>query len=473
MTQQGQVTDLTLSGPNLPMNFCFRILALLLLVSFADAEDFRIATFKADVTPPVGHMLLTGHFVTAEAIETPLEARGFILSGSESEPIVVCAVDWSEIRSDTYDLWRDRLATAAGTTRERVLLSAIHQHDTPMGDLGADRILRELGSPHRVITEEFHEKALSRVVEAASAGLAKATPVTHMEIGKGKVQKLASNRRWVDEEGKVRFDRGSACKVLAAQRAGEGAIDPFVHSLSFWNGEELRATYSVYATHPMSYYGTRKVNADFPGLARAKRDTETPGALQIYASGCSGNVTAGKYNSGNPENRGVLADRLHDGMKLAAKGERKPLRSITFQNETLKLDPRTSKEFSREHLESVIREKEDARSHLMASLGLSWLERVEKTGNGFDVPAVSFNDGDAVILLLPGEIYVDYQLFAQEIVGDRFVMTPGYGDSAAGYLPTEKHWEEGDSNLKGWCWIDKGMEPRVKAVIRKLLKGAE
>lgn len=455
------------------MNFCFRIFALLFLASFAEAEGFRIATFRADVTPPVGHMLLTGHFVTAEAIETPLEARGFILSGSESQPIVVCAVDWSEIRSDTYDLWRDRLATAAGTTRERVLLSAIHQHDTPMGDLTADRILRELGSPHRVITEEFHEKALARVVDAAKTGLENATPVTHIETGKGKVAKLASNRRWVDEDGKIRFDRGSACKILAAQRADEGAIDPFVLSLSFWNGEELLATYSVYATHPMSYYGTRKVNADFPGLARAMRDGETPGALQIYASGCSGNVTAGKYNSGNPENRSVLAARLHEGMNLASEGERKPLRSITFQNEILKLDPRPTRGFSREYLESVIREKEDARSHLIASLGLSWLERVERKGREFDVPAVSFNGGDALIILLPGEIYVDYQLYAQEVAPDRLVMTPGYGDSAAGYLPTEKHWEEGDSNLKGWCWIDKGMEPRVKTVIKTLVEGAE
>jgi len=68
---------------------------------------------------------------------------------------------------------------------------------------------------------------------------------------------------------------------------------------------------------------------------------------------------------------------------------------------------------------------------------------------------------------------VDYQLYAQEVAPNRLVMTPGYGDSAAGYLPTEKHWEEGDTNLKGWCWIDKGMEPRVKTVIRSLVEGAE
>ena len=41
--------------------------------------------------------------------------------------------------------------------------------------------------------------------------------------------------------------------------------------------------------------------------------------FQIYASGCSGNVTAGKYNDGDPANRPVLADRMHAAMAAAWK----------------------------------------------------------------------------------------------------------------------------------------------------------
>ena len=63
----------------------------------------------------------------------------------------------------------------------------------------------------------------------------------------------------------------------------------------------------------MSYYGKGGVSADFIGLARRRRQEDLPGVFQIYVSGCSGNITAGKYNDGAPENRAVLADRESTG----------------------------------------------------------------------------------------------------------------------------------------------------------------
>lgn len=436
--------------------------------ALADNPDVQISIFKADVTPPVGHMLFTGNFKNATAIETRLEARGFVLQAKEQKPLVVCSIDWSEIRNESYDDWRDRLAEAAGTTRERVLVSSIHQHDTPLDDLGAERALKELGSPHQVIDPKFREEAVGRVVFALKNSLANAQPVTHIGTGRAKVKEIASNRRYLLPDGTPKYDRGSACKNLTAQRAPEGDIDPYVQALSFWNDEKKILVYSVYATHPMSYYGTGKINADFPGLARTRLQDETPDTFQIYASGCSGNVTAGKYNDGNPDNRMALANRLFEGMKAASQtAARQELSSLTFRNEKLKIMPRTSSKFSRESLTKVIEEKEDARSHLLASLGLSWLDRIEREGSEIDVPSIVFNDGAAQILLLPGEIYVEYQLYAQSLVPDRFLMTPAYGESAPGYIPLEMHWAENDSNLGTWCWVAEGMEAPIKNVLQK------
>jgi hypothetical protein len=44
---------------------------------------------------------------------------------------------------------------------------------------------------------------------------------------------------------------------------------------------------------------------------------EMRGVKQIYCSGCSGHVTAGKQNDGARTNRAVLADRLHAAMVAA------------------------------------------------------------------------------------------------------------------------------------------------------------
>ena len=54
----------------------------------------------------------------------------------------------------------------------------------------------------------------------------------------------------------------------------------------------------------------RGTGVDDAGLARKRRQADTPGVFQMYASGCSGNVTAGKYNDGDGRTERVRAERL-------------------------------------------------------------------------------------------------------------------------------------------------------------------
>ena len=53
----------------------------------------------------------------------PLFALGVVILGSE-KPVVLCAMDWCEIRAADHVQWRERLAKAAGTTPERVACTA-------------------------------------------------------------------------------------------------------------------------------------------------------------------------------------------------------------------------------------------------------------------------------------------------------------------------------------------------------------
>jgi TolB protein len=49
------------------------------------------------------------------------------------------------------------------------------------------------------------------------------------------------------------------------------------------------------------------------------------------------------------------------------------------------------------------------------------------------------------------------------------VCVAGYGDGATGYITTDKHFAEGDSNLADWCWVAPGSEPRMLKAIREVL----
>jgi hypothetical protein len=67
-----------------------------------------------------------------------------VLTGKE-RPIVLCAVDWIGIANDCHSHFREELARAAGTTRERVAVHALHQHDAPTCHFTADALAEQHG----------------------------------------------------------------------------------------------------------------------------------------------------------------------------------------------------------------------------------------------------------------------------------------------------------------------------------------
>ena len=239
-------------------------------------------------------------------IVDPLSARGIILLGS-GKPIVICAVDWVAISNEAHDAFCEAMAEAVGTPVDRVAVHTVHQHDTPGVDFSTEAILAQHGLSGAMFDPDVCRQAIARTAKAATAAISKAESITQVGYGKGHVEKVASNRRILNEEGKCVMTRMSSCRNEAARAAPEGLIDPDVRLVSFWNHERPVAVLTYYATHPQSYYGRGGVSYDFVGMARADREKAVPESLHIHFDGAGGNIAAGKYNDGSPENRPVLA----------------------------------------------------------------------------------------------------------------------------------------------------------------------
>src|SRR5687767_4547400 len=95
-----------------------RALLLFVLVVPGEAADegskprpYQLTRFSAEVTPPIGHPCMGGGIPAVQHIDDPLYAIGFVLQGGD-RPVVLCAVDWCEIRNDAYERWRQALAEA-------------------------------------------------------------------------------------------------------------------------------------------------------------------------------------------------------------------------------------------------------------------------------------------------------------------------------------------------------------------------
>jgi len=434
--------------------------------STLELATLELATFTADVTPPLGHPLMGGGIEPAKEVVDPLFIRGLVLSG-KGEPIVLASIEWCEIRNDAFERWRAALSEAAGTTPQRVLLSCVHVHDAPIADLAAQRLLEERNATGAICDLEFHERAVERAAQAIRDCLSSARPVTHFGVGQAKVDRVASNRRYVGTDGKPAFNRMSRSVDPTIRERPEGTVDPWLKTISFFDGDHPLAALSTYATHPMSYYGKGGVSADFVGMARQRRQMDDPAVFQIYASGCSGNVTAGKYNDGDPANRPLLADRIYEAMRAAWEATRKyPLEKLDFHNVELDLKPRNGTGFSIDELEDRVKTDRRPFGQCLAALGLSWRRRAD-SGRKIDVPVLDL--GPAQLVLLPAEAYVEFQLLAQTLRPDSFVAVLGYGECGPGYIPIERAFLENDGNLHDWCWVDPGAEAAMTAALTAAL----
>lgn len=433
----------------------------------AEQRQFKLSTFLEEVTIPLGHPCMGGGIAPAREVLDPLFVHGFVLQGI-GKPVAFVAVDWCEIRNGAYDRFRSKVAAAIGTDPVRVMLCALHQHDAPIADVEAQELLERHKARGAVCDLAFLDKAIDRVADAAKKSLQNAKPVTHVGTGQAKVERVSSNRRYIDANGRVLYNRMSASRDPKVRAGEEGTIDPYLKTLSFWNGDTPLLGLSAYAVHPMSYYGRGGVSADFVGLARKRRQADTPGVMQVYASGCSGNVTAGKYNDGDPANRPALADRMYKAMAAAWKDVKKsPIGGVSFRSVPLTLEARKSPGFSEDELMKRLTSDPRPFGQCLAALGLSWKHRVD-AGKPIDLPVLDF--GGAAIALLPAESYVEYQLLAQQQRPDRFVLVAGYGECGPGYIPIERAWKENDGNLSDWCWVEKGSEKRMAEAIGLALK---
>lgn len=451
----------------------FSVLLLLfplsqVLIPQSSGESLRIATFRADATPPLGSPLCNGNVKPVMEIVTPLTARGVVLLGDD-QPIVLCAVDWVGIANESYDHFRKSIAEAVGTTADRVAVHTLHQHDAPGSDFATERLLAEQDLEGRYSNPDFDLETIERVAKAARDSLQQTQVVTHVGLGTAEVQKVASNRRILGPDGRVVLQRqSSGGRNPKAREAPEGTIDPLVRIVAFWNQDQPLAAMTYYATHPQSYYGQGSVNWDFVGMARDIREQALPEVPHIHFNGAGGNVAAGKYNDGSKEKRPLLAGRLATGMKQACESQQKhPISAEDVEWQTVPVSlPVREALVEKELLANLQDESLKTRDRLRAARDLTFVRRMQ---GGHRIPLSCLKLGEARILHMPGELFVEYQLAAQDMRPDDFVAMAAYGDYGPGYIGTEIAYGQGGYETGIVSRVAPEVETVLLEAIRQLL----
>ncbi len=443
-------------------------LALVLCAGWVETsaeEPLKVGVFAVDASPPIGSPMA---YDPVKEVVSPLSCRGIVLIG-KGEPVVLCAVDWIGIGNDGQTEFRDALARAAGTTPKRVGVHTLHQHDAPHCDFSADKLLVSQGITRDVFDSPFARDVIARASTAVKEAVAAAKPVTHLGLGQSVVEKVASNRRILGPDGKVKYVRYTATANPIIREQPVGTIDPMLKMISFWNDDTPIVALTYYATHPQSYYRTGGANPDFPGIARDQRQKST-GLPHVHFDGAGGNIGAGKWNDGSHENRQILADRVAAGMASAlAATSRTPIAAADLGWETLAVALPPAPHLDESTLSAALENKSaTVVARAKAANDLAWLRRC-KAGDTIDISCLRL--GSARVLHLPGELFVEYQLAAQAMRPDLFVCMAAYGDYGPGYIGTEIAYSQGGYETEPRSsLVAPGVEKVLLETIGKLLR---
>jgi hypothetical protein len=402
----------------------------------AGDEPLRLATFDVDASPSVGTPMA---YDLTKGVSDPLRFRGVVLMGA-GEPIVLATVDWQGIANASHLEFRRSLADAAGTSVDRVALHTLHQHDAPHCDGSASILLGE-----KLSAKGFDLQLWQRVQKDASdairSALSKARVVTHVGIGQARIDQVASNRRMLDPSGKVYAGRMSSCRDETLRGLPDGVIDPMLRTVLFYDQSTPLACLTYYATHPQSYYRTGIANPDFPGMARDARQKET-GVFHLHFNGAAGNVAAGKYNDGSVPMRQVLADRVAAGMKNAwASSKPEPIAASSVQWSHQEVVLPLASHLAPEALQKQVEDPNTptARAIHAAEQWAYW--KWNREGHGSPIQCLHLNQ--IAILHLPGELFVEYQIAAQQMAAGKQVCMAAYGDYGPFYIGTRVAYPQG------------------------------
>jgi hypothetical protein len=425
----------------------------------------RVGIFSCDVTPPLEHPLCGGWIKPVEVVEDPLLAKGIVLDNGRTR-YVLCAIDWCLLQTAAYDQFTLKIAAAANVSPGQVSVHTVHQHNAPIADLRAQHILNAIPGAPKHLDQAFLDEASDRVADAVRSGCSQLHEVTHVGHGKARVEGFASNRRVRLTDGKIHV-RYSATRDPVLQAAPEGLIDPWLRTVTFFQGERALVRLHYYASHPMSYYGDGRVTSDTVGLARRQLEQEE-GVPQIYFTGCAGNITAGKYNDGSPTARFQLTERIYTAMRASiATTQREVLNQVSWKTTQVEFQPRKEPVWSAETAQKILKNTNStAGNRLNAALNLAWAERIQTNRQ---VVISRLRLGSVTLLHLPGETFVEYQLYAQSLRSADFIAVAAYGESGPGYICC-------DAALQGGGYeptmsrVGAPSEVRLKRAIEKLIR---
>ncbi len=396
------------------------------------SDELLVGAAEACITPPVGTGL-AGYFHNrvSTAVRDDLLAKALVVE-RDGAVLAVVACDLICIANELARSARDRIAERAAVPAANVLIAGTHIHTGP--DTRASRI-----APRN---EAWFADLPDRIADAVCGARDAARPA-QMFAARVHEQGLAFNRRFRRPDASEVFGTGRGDVVGAA-----GPTDPDLQVLAFASdlGEPF-AIVSNYALH-IDVLGGTEISADYPGvMTDALRGVYGEELIHLFLNGACGNINHVPYLTdshvpakGPAKSRQV--GRALAGAVLNAVEKAPPCGSaaVAVARESLALPYYP--------LDARVRRMRDEASGKAepSDRDRCFIERVDsyaRDGQSADVEVQALRIGDAAIVGVPGEYFVEWGLEIKGWSPLPFTLVAELANGWFGYIPTWEAFERG------------------------------
>ncbi len=393
------------------------------------AGDWKAGTAKAVITPE-RPMWMSGYAARnkpAQGKLTDLWAKALVVEDCRGTRVVSVTLDLVGLDRDLSQSIRRQLEQRYGLERGQIALLCSHTHSGPVvgRNLGA---MYFLDDEQQGLIDEYARRLQKSVVELVGRAIGQLAPV-ELSYGLGRAT-FAVNRR-----------NNRAEDVPALRRAGKlkGPFDHDVPLLAARRQGELCAVLFGYACHATVLNGYEWCG-DYPGYAQIALERSHPGLTALFWAGCAGDQ--------NPLPRRKVELARKYGEELAGAVDAvlakpmKPLKgtlAYVYEEIPLAFDKLPTKE----QLER------DAKSsnRYVASRARLLLEQLEARGRlepTYPYPIQTWRLGsDVVMVMLGGEVVVDYALRLKRELSRRSAWIAAYANDVMAYIPSLRVLREG------------------------------
>ncbi|MEW6360178.1 MAG: neutral/alkaline non-lysosomal ceramidase N-terminal domain-containing protein [Planctomycetota bacterium] len=400
------------------------------------ADGLKAGVSKVNITPPIGCDLtgFGGREYPALDISDDLFAKALVLDDGAAK-IAIVTTDLLGLDFDLVEEIREAVEKHTGIPGANVMLPSSHTHSGPA------TISIGLGDRDEHCAQVTKMKMIGAVRTACAAMKPAKVGCTREEV------RCGVNRREV-RDGKM---------VLGHNPHGE--LAPYVDVLRVDDADgHMLAVLFSHAAHPVVLGGdSYVVSADFPGHAMETVERVFDGRpVALFAQGCCGNINA--MLRGTPAEARALG-RMLGGAVIKAAATLQPNLSgpIGSAREVvqLPLQQPPSVEAAEKQLQSAEQVLKDALASRhagrirVARRFRDWAHEMlvlAKEGpkdrtRAFEIQALRL--GDIAFVGLPGEVFVEYQIWIDKHSPFTSTFVFGYTNGVIGYVPTADAFPKG------------------------------